>query len=47
MAEVFASSKKPAAYTCVERKCIALGDPFCEFKLSPSRKSPVTTKRAR
>jgi len=39
MAEVFAGMRKPTRYTCVERKCIAVGDPYCEFKLSPQEKT--------
>ena len=35
MAEAYAELIEPAtAYSCVETKCIALGDPHCEFRLS-------------
>ena len=37
MAEVYADLLKPTRYTCVETKCAALGDPVCEFKLSPTK----------
>jgi len=36
MAEAYAELLKPSpSYSCVETKCIAMGDPYCEFKLSP------------
>ncbi len=36
MAEAYAELIEPAVhYSCVETKCIAAGDPHCEFKLSP------------
>ncbi len=36
MAEAYAELITPnSAYSCVETKCIAVGDPRCEFKLSP------------
>ena len=34
MAEAYAELLKPSlAYSCTETKCIAIGDPYCEFKL--------------
>jgi len=36
MAEAYAELiEPPIQYSCVETKCIAAGDPHCEFKLSP------------
>ena len=36
MAEAYAELIKPSpSYSCIETKCIAIGDPHCEFKLSP------------
>lgn len=38
MAEAYAELIKPSAsYSCVETKCIAIGDPRCEFKLFPQQ----------
>jgi len=34
MAEAYGELVKPASYSCVETKCVAKGDPYCEFKLS-------------
>ncbi|MFC2003190.1 V4R domain-containing protein [Chloroflexota bacterium] len=35
MAEAYAELIKPSSsYSCVETKCIAIGDPYCEFRLS-------------
>lgn len=34
MAEAYSELVKPASYSCVETKCVAKGDPYCEFKLS-------------
>ncbi len=35
MAEAYAELLKPSPfYSCIETKCIAMGDPYCEFKLS-------------
>ena len=36
MSEAYAELiEPPVHYSCVETKCIAVGDPYCEFKLSP------------
>jgi len=35
MAEAYAELLKPSlSYSCKETKCVAVGDPYCEFKLS-------------
>jgi len=35
MAEAYAELLKPSlTYSCVETKCVAIGDSYCEFKLS-------------
>jgi len=47
MAEVFASARKPVRYVCIERKCIAVGDPYCEFKLYPEKKPAAAGTRTR
>ena len=36
VAEAYAELIEPSfTYSCVETKCIAVGDPYCEFKLTP------------
>ena len=38
MAEAYAELIKPtSSYSCVETKCIASGDPYCEFRLYPQQ----------
>jgi len=42
MAEAYAELLKPSHfYSCTETKCIAMGDPYCEFKLSPQEAGEV------
>lgn len=42
MAEAYAELLKPSlSYSCVETKCIAVGDPYCEFRLSAQEAGQV------
>jgi len=34
MAEAYSELVKPASYSCIETKCAAKGDSYCEFRLS-------------
>ena len=38
MAEVYAELLRPTNFMCVETRCVATGDPHCEFRLTAEKK---------